>query len=70
LIAHDGHDVIHRDHLLLIDQGLSLADFAREGPYPDFGVDFVARLEVFADIVLFLSDGSKLLATLDANPAD
>lgn len=57
LVAHGGHHVIDWNHAFLIDQGLA----------PDLRVHFVPRLQMLADIVLFLSDGSELFAAMNVD---
>lgn len=70
LVAKNGDDVIAWHHPFIVDEGLSLLSSVLEfRSYPDLSVDLVARLEMLRDVVLLLSDCSKLLASVDAYPA-
>lgn len=58
LVTHGGDNIVHRNHVLFVDKSFS----------PNFGIDFIALFQVFADIVLLLSNSLQLFASMDIHP--
>lgn len=58
LVAHGRNHIVNRNHVLLVNQSFA----------PNFGIDFLTGLQVFADVVLRLCDAGKLFASVDVEP--
>mmetsp|Transcript_815 Transcript_815/g.867 ORF Transcript_815/g.867 Transcript_815/m.867 type:complete len:224 (+) Transcript_815:363-1034(+) len=59
LVAHDRHNIIARNQVLLIDQSLS----------PDLSIDFISCLQVLGYVIFLLGYQVQLLAPVNVYPA-